>query len=462
MEPESFTILLVDDNPVNRKLGAAHLARAGYGVLTAEDGEAALELLHTHSDPSHSGPSSSGPSLAVDLVLLDIMMPGLSGLEVLTALRLEYSPEELPVVMATAKDQSADMVEAFDLGANDYVTKPLDWAVVVARLQGHLRTRAWVRQQQVSVDDSGSGIGPGAVLVDRYELDEALGEGRFGVVYRGRHLELDRLVAIKVLHAGMPTDQQSVRRFEREGISACRIQHNNAVAILDFSFTPSGVPFLVMELLDGEPLNQELARGPLDALRSCDILIPVCEVLAEAHGEGIIHRDIKPHNIFLHRASDREVVKVVDFGIATFIDDARWNSRVTIPGNRPGTPAYMAPERFTDEPCEGGVDIYSLGVTLFELLTGQLPFQVDDGNLLKVIHKHLTEEPPCLRSMRPDIPVELAELFTRALAKEPEQRPTPLEMRESLESVRRTLRGAADVPPPVSPGVVLPSGAGHG
>ena len=422
MDSRPHTILLVDDSAVNRELGKAHLERGGFVVVAASDGEEALVRSQENS---------------IDLVLLDIMMPGMSGLEVLASLRRRHPPEELPVIMATAKDQSSDMVEAFDLGANDYVTKPLDWAVVQARILAHLRAS---RARRDPAESRGRMPGPGQILAERYRLESLIGRGRHGIVYRAQHLELDRPVAVKLIQAPPLEDQELALRLEREGISACRVQHPNAVSVFDFALSEEGFPFLVMELLEGEPLDHELARGPLTPERCAQLVSPICSVLTEAHGQGVIHRDIKPQNIFLARdRSGEEIVKVVDFGIATFVDGG--DTRLTAAGNRPGTPAYMAPERFSDEPYDGRVDVYSLGVMLYELLSGRLPFQVDDGNLLRMVRLHLTAVPEPLETLRPEAGPEIARLVGQAMAKNPADRPTLEELDERFVTAVTTEQG---------------------
>lgn len=424
-EPSVKKILLVDDSAVNREVGAAHLEKRGFAVVTAADGARALEL----TTKQH-----------FDLVLLDIVMPGLSGLEVLTALRRDHPAGDLPIIMATAKDGSQDMVQAFDLGATDYVTKPIDWAVVQARILAHLRTR---KSEGLAVETHAVGdLGPGSLLADRYRLEELLGHGRHGTVYRARQLELDRPVAVKVLRTPAPDDPELARRLEREGISACRVQHPNAVAVYDFAVTPQGTPFLVMELLEGESLDAELRRGPLSPERCTEILHPVCAALEEAHRHGVIHRDIKPHNIFLHHPRPGvETVKVVDFGIATFVDGFSADQRLTAAGNRPGTPAYMAPERFSDEPYDGRVDVYSLGITLYELLTGELPYNVEDGNLLRIIRMHLAGDPVPLDRRRSDLTPEIDRTVRRAMSKDPDERPG---LRQLAESFSDAVAATAD------------------
>ncbi len=405
-----FVVLVVDDNEVNRELYSRYLELEGYQVLAAGDGEEALERIE--SEP-------------VDLVLLDVMMPGLDGFEVLETVRKEHSPEVLPVIMATAKDQSADVVKAFDLGANDYVTKPLDLRVVAVRAQAQLRAKIVARARPPEAITSVVNIEPGTVLEGKYRLDSLIGQGSFGAVYRATHLTLERAVAVKLLDANLQAGDESLARFQQEGISACRIQHPNAVAIMDFSVTTAGIPFLVMELLRGSTLEDELnRRGRLPPERCGEILMPVCGVLSEAHSLGIIHRDIKPQNIFLHQSRHGELVKVLDFGIAKLIGDAAAEQDLTLEDGVIGTPIYMAPERFVKVPYDGRADVYSLGIMLYEMLVGKPPFYLTGTSPLKVIYAHMNEEPRPPRELNPELTPEIEAVVLRALNKDMELRPT--------------------------------------
>ncbi len=318
------------------------------------------------------------------------MMPGLNGIEVLKILRQKYSATELPIIMATAKDRSEDVVEALELGANDYVTKPIDFPVVLARVQSHLRTKAAVPKREAG--PSPQEIGPGAVLAEKYLIEDKLGTGSFGTVYRGKHLSLQQAVAIKVLQTSMAPASEALARFRREGISACRVRHPNAVSVLDFGITSTGVAYLIMELLEGHSLAEELkTKGTLTPLRCAQIIEPICEVLSEVHAQGMVHRDIKPANIFIHRGHAGEIIKVLDFGIAKLVGDVTGEEHLTVEGSILGTPTYMAPERFSNQPYDGRADVYSLGVLLYRMLGGRTPFQSKD--LMVVAMQHLREAP---------------------------------------------------------------------
>ena len=273
---------------------------------------------------------------------------------------------------------------------------------------------------------------PGTVLDDKYRVEEKIGAGAFGTVYRGEHLLLHHPVAIKVFrpsvgHAAL----ESLDRFRLEGISACRINHPNAVTVLDFEVSAESLAYLVMELLHGHSLADELrALGKLPATRCAQIATAVCAVLAEAHALGIVHRDIKPSNVFLHRSKGETTVKVIDFGIAKLTDETQELEiqSATVDGTFVGTPTYMAPERLGDGPYDGRVDVYAVGVMLYEMLAGRPPFQAAEGRYWPLAVMHAMQPPPPLGDFEPNVPAPLEALVMRALVKEPADRPTAAEL----------------------------------
>jgi len=417
------TILVVDDLPANRELMVRRLERSGFHVLSASSGPEALDVVRRGG---------------VDLVLLDIMMPGMTGLDVLRTLRATRSPAALPVVMVTAKTESEDVVEALSLGANDYVTKPVDYPVALQRIYAHLRTTQAVRvEAAVAIEPrSPAQAVPGSVLGGRYRLDQPIGGGSFGTVFRARHLELERDVAVKILATSAGTDPEALARFKREGASACRVQHPNAVAVLDFGVNPGGVAYLVMELLEGQSLEREIEeRGPLSPQRCGEIVVPVCSALAAAHAAGLIHRDIKPSNVFLHRTPRGELTKILDFGIAKLAAESAIGQSLTIDGSLLGTPAYMAPERFRRGPYGAKSDVYSVGAMLYEMLAARLPFIPSTADPLALVAMQAEEDPPPLRARRSDVSPALEALVLRALSRNPDGRPTADELARHLAHV---------------------------
>ena len=449
MASSDYTILVVDDDENNRDMLSRRLKRKEYKVLTASDGPEALEL--------------AGREL-IDLVILDIMMPGMSGLEVLKLLRQTRTATELPVIMASAKGESQDVVNALELGANDYATKPLDFPVLLARVESQLRLKVPFETGQSDGPDTGTILlkpgtgkrdeaepreaparlqekpqgreqeGPvaGTILAEKYRLEEEIGSGNFGTVYKATHLGLSLHVAVKVLQTSLGTTMEDLARFQREGMSACRVKHPNAVSVLDFGVTATGVSYLVMELLEGRSLCDEIEEsGRLSAHRCLDIIEPVCAALTEAHSVGLLHRDLKPANIFLHHERGKEIIKVVDFGTAKFRDDASAKN-LTMQGTVIGTPAYLAPERLANRPYDGRSDVYSLGVMLYQMLSGKVPFEATDGNPMTVAMMHMNDAPKSLSGEIPDVSAAVDKVVAMALEKDPGKRLLPSELVEKL------------------------------
>jgi serine/threonine protein kinase len=322
--------------------------------------------------------------------------------------------------MATAKSDNVDIVEALDKGANDYVTKPIDLDVLLARMRVHLRhsSRPTARSSVPPRE-----IGAGVVIDQKYRLNAVLGQGGFGTVYRALHEKLAKEVAVKVLHPDYLHAPEVVQRFKQEGVSACRVRHPNAVVVMDAGTTGSGVPYLVMELLEGPSLADELKeKGAMRLKRCVELIDPVCNALREAHAAGIVHRDIKPANIMLSRGpAGEEVVKVLDFGIAKFIESQPASPNTA--NQAAGTPRYMAPERLLGEPSDAKADVYSVAVTVFEMLSGTLPFPKVEGNPLQQAVKQLQAVPTVLLALRPDLPHELVRTVMAAMARDRHERP---------------------------------------
>lgn len=281
----------------------------------------------------------------------------------------------------------------------------------------------------------------GSTLDGRYAIEAKLGEGGIGRVYRARHLKLGRPVAVKVLLERFRTLESVKARFEREAQTLSALQHPNIVTVTDYGLV-DGCPYLVMELIEGEDLDVLLEEvGAIPVERALGLMVQVLRSLAYAHESGIVHRDLKPGNALLRVLPDgSDHVEVLDFGLAKFLDDGpadgtkRTSPKLTRAGTVLGTPAYMAPEQVEASACDARTDVYAAGVMLFELLTGQLPFQHEDpGSMLRA---HLVDTPPTLRSVRPELPAALEPIVAKALAKRQEERYRDgAEMLHALEHV---------------------------
>ncbi|HEX6626736.1 MAG TPA: serine/threonine-protein kinase, partial [Gemmatimonadaceae bacterium] len=282
---------------------------------------------------------------------------------------------------------------------------------------------------------------PGHVLDDKYRIGAKIGSGGFGTVYRGEHILLHHPVAIKVFRPALGREgAESLERFRLEGISACRVNHPNAVSVLDFDVSSGSLAYLVMELLEGHSLAQELRRvGKFPQLRAAEIACCVCDALTQAHAAAIVHRDIKPSNVFLHATNEGEhTVKVIDFGIAKLTDESALPGAqtTTMSGMFLGTPAYMAPERVFNQPYDGRADVYAVGVMVYEMVTGRLPFDsASTGGHVSLMRMHALEKPRPLSTVMPDVYPKLEIAVTSAMRKEAEERPTAAQLGAMLRDV---------------------------
>jgi serine/threonine protein kinase len=284
----------------------------------------------------------------------------------------------------------------------------------------------------------------GRVFDAKYRLDERLGQGGMGTVYRATHLLIERPVAVKVLNPRFVEDEAAQERFRREARAAGRLQHLNAVTVTDFGQTTDGYVYIVMELLEGRTLRDVLAReSPLDTARAVSIMLQVAAAVSAAHEAGVIHRDLKPANIFItQRKNTPPVIKVLDFGIAKLaaeaIDEEEHQMTLTQVGAMIGTPRYMSPEQCDGAKLTPAADVYSLGIILYEMLTGVTPF--NGTTPLAVALKHSSVTPQPLTELVASVPKPLEELVLHTLAKKPEDRPADAgEFRRALYEVAQSL-----------------------
>jgi serine/threonine protein kinase len=444
-------VLVAEDDDTNRTMLVKYLEGKGFRVTAVADGSRALDALRSMVD--------------LDMALLDVMMPNMSGFEALQEAR--GRGVQTPIIMATAKSHPDDILRALYSGADDYVTKPYSFPVLLARMELRMRTqRAPPPPDDFSVDpadvleeseetdpnikmlsaESGLraklkqvadtiknmrpppvALEPGAKVTERYEIVSRLGEGGFGVVFRGIHCDLDQAVAIKVLRPG--ASRKAIESFRREAQNACRIRHENAVRVYDFGFLKDGTAFLVMEILDGPTLEDLLAIGSLSVERSAGIAKGILRALDAVHRQNLVHRDVKPSNVILHREDLREVPKLLDFGVAT--DIGVRDSRAIV-----GSAAYIAPERILGEQYDGRADVYAFGVLLYRCLTGRYPFPfLPDVDFDKVALWHLHEFAPEPSTLNRALPRAVDALIERLMEKDPRNRPTAAEAETLVEGL---------------------------
>jgi serine/threonine-protein kinase len=287
----------------------------------------------------------------------------------------------------------------------------------------------------------------GETIAERYELEEVVGHGGMSRVYKAHDSLLERNVALKVLHQQYNEDEDFVERFKREARSVAQLQHPNIVTVIDRG-EENGRQYIVFEYVDGENLKELVVRkGRLDVRAALEIALEIARGLAFAHEHGLVHRDVKPQNVLLNGDGR---AKVTDFGIARSLDV---ESGMTQTGAILGTSNYIAPEQASGQPVDAQTDVYSLGIVLYEMLTGELPFPGE--SFVAVAMKHIQEPSPNVLDVRGDVPLRVAEMIDRALEKDPEQRhPTmaafAAEIEENLAELDRGEDGAVTMVVPAA------------
>jgi len=310
-------------------------------------------------------------------------------------------------------------------------------------------------------DDSrdDAGLPPGTTVANRFRVERKLGEGGMGAVYAAVNVTTGRPVALKVMHPEYAAKKDIVRRFMREAKAATAINHPNVIEVLDVVDTDTGEPVMVMELLQGEPLDALLERrGALPLGEVARIMLPVIAAVGAAHARGIVHRDLKPENIFLATATNGGVVpKVLDFGIAKILDPAQINelstkTGATRTGSMLGTPHYMSIEQACGErDIDHRTDIWSIGVMLYVMLSGRRPYDGDNyGQILKAL---MTQTPAPLADLVPGLPSDVADLIGRCMARTRAER--PIDLREVYTVLSAYTADTTVAPPPSVAGSLL-------
>jgi eukaryotic-like serine/threonine-protein kinase len=263
----------------------------------------------------------------------------------------------------------------------------------------------------------------GQTLAGKYLVERLIKRGGMGAVYQGKHVLMDKRVAIKVLRPALAVDDDVVARFSREAKAASRISHPHAVSVTDFGESENGIVFLVMEYLEGRTLKEIIrSEGAMPLTRVVEIIRQVTGALDAAHGQGVVHRDLKSDNIMVSQTNGGDWAKVLDFGIAKIQQpEGVRDNDITAANLVIGTPQYMSPEQCSQtQPLDARSDIYSLGVIVYEMLAGRVPFTGESATMIMM--QHVQDAPPSVLATRPDLPPAVDGVITRALAKVPGER----------------------------------------
>ncbi|MGH7467842.1 MAG: serine/threonine-protein kinase [Longimicrobiales bacterium] len=292
----------------------------------------------------------------------------------------------------------------------------------------------------------------GRIVAGRYRIVRKIGEGGMGQVFYAEHVRIGKAFALKIMNPAFKSDPEALGRFGREAAHASRIDHPHVAAVQDFGESEDGLIFLAMEYAQGKRLTEILAEeGALPPQRAAEIARQIADALAAAHQQSIVHRDLKPDNVIVDHRGERDVTKVVDFGIAKAIESEA-SQKLTRTGFVVGTPKYMSPEQLIADPVDGRSDVYSLGCILYEMLVGEPVFSAPTGEAM--ITRRLTEPPPSPRRKNARITKELDQIVLRAMARAPGDRfASAEEMRDALASsaaVPATRSAAASAKPAVA------------
>jgi len=412
----------------------------GYDATCTLDGAEAWSILKHDTSPR--------------IVVLDWDMPGLNGLEICRMLRSAPHGEEVYVLMLTARQSKADLIEALEAGADDFLSKPFhprELQLRLARGVAFQASRAAVyaeRPPDPTMPPSGTTLG------NKYRLEREIAEGGMASVWLGVHLSLGINVAIKFMKPSL-VESPEYATFEREARAAAQLRSEHIVRVYDHGIAHDGSPYLVMEYLAGESLGDRIDRhGALRPQEVARVIDQIGRALTEAHTRGIIHRDVKPENILLVEGEDPPLAKLVDFGLAR----TRVNAETLHGGMISGTPSYMSPEHLrADVPPNPALDLWGLAATAFTALTGRVPF---DGETLPDLMRAVCEDPlPVPSHDQPGLPAEVDLWFARACSRDPRARfTTARELTSALTAAcfDATWSARTERPPPTNHASTFP------
>ncbi len=388
------TVLVVDDDPDQRNLIQFTLESQNIQSILCSSGEEALLAIKATTP---------------DIVLLDIKMPGMDGFSTFRAIRNIPGLETIPVLFLTGNQDESKILEAYKAGADDYIQKPFNPSIFIAKLKQILQ-----RQLQQRLLYQGE-LQPGLVLNHRYEVLTELARGGMGIVYMIRHLTTGKLLALKSISVHQSRRSHQLQRFQREAHFLFQLHHPSLIRILDAGIHQN-VPYYVMRLMPGGTLLDHLEQGAFPPQVALAITIQMADALHDAHQQGVLHRDLKSTNILF---DERGRPILTDFGSAVTLGNT--SPRLTRSGHVIGTPCYMSPEQLrSPQDVDHRSDVFSLGFVLYEMLAGKHPF----ANLppTDVMARIITQRIPPLESINPNVPEALLQLCKKSMSHEMDQR----------------------------------------
>lgn len=431
------TILVIEDEQVIRRNIAEILSFEGYATLEAENGRVGVERALQH---------------VPDLIICDVNMPELDGFGVIRELQADLSTAMIPFIFLTARTDRQSMRYGMELGADDYITKPFTTDELVSAVRTRFRKHAVATDTYNRIITGGADTLSGVsddqdvtligTTLRGYQFWERIGEGGAGAVYKAYQASLGRHVAIKVLKPTFARNVEFVHRFQTEAELVARLEHPHIIPLYDYWHDENNL-FLVMRYVRGGSLRDSIKQQGRWGIHETALLLDqVAQALSVAHQVGIVHRDLKPDNILL---DERNNAYLTDFGLAKnvlsgspeprseqnlqalldaqdefFSQQPQSTLFVTDSDAMTGTPAYLSPEQIEGHPLSPQSDIYSLGITLYEALTGRYPFE--GGSLGAIISRHLEQPLPSIHDQVSDVPPAIDAVIQKATAKKRDQR----------------------------------------